>query len=60
MSDGVRQVLRAQQAFEYLAEAVRQGMLRLKIPLCRYFHGAETLKETLDSAAPVPVKGIIQ
>ena len=25
-----------------------------------YFHGAETLKETLDSAAPVPVKGIIQ
>ena len=25
-----------------------------------YFHGAEALKETLDSAAPVPVKGIIQ
>ena len=36
MSDGVRQVLRAQQAFKYLAEAVRQGMLRLKVSLCRY------------------------
>ena len=25
-----------------------------------YFHGVEALKETLDGAAPVPVKGIIQ
>lgn len=36
MSDGVRQVLRAQQAFEHLSNAVRQGVFRLKIPLCRY------------------------
>ena len=36
MSDSVRQVFRAQQAFEHLADAVRQRMLRLKISLCRY------------------------
>ena len=36
MGNGVRQVLRTQQAFEHLAGAVRQRMLRLKLPFCRY------------------------